>query len=232
MLKSTALNPRWGQSAAMAAAGVLALAATPAQAHVKWFSKVVNCISTPLSPLEVISAPYFVLVFLAAVATILGVFLIERRILPRFEQANHAAAARKARISVWAGHLLRVGVAVYFVSLISYSTDRHMILTPELLTTASWVPGIQAVIALTVLWRRTTPIAAAGLVWLFGYATWQYGLFHMMDYPYFLGVAAFLVLDAFYGPKMHYLGFAAFRLSAGISLLWVSVEKWMYPSWA
>jgi len=232
MFKRTALKPPRGQFAALAAAGVLALTASPAQAHVKWFSKVVNCMSTPLSPLEVLSAPYFVWVYLAAVITILGVYLVERRLQPRFEQINLAAAARKARISVWAGHLLRLGVAIYFVSLISYSTDRHMILTPELLTTASWVPGIQAVIALAVLWRRTTPIAAAGLVGLFGYAAWQYGLFHMMDYPYFLGVAVFLVLDSLYGVEKHYLGFAAFRLSAGISLLWVSVEKWMYPAWA
>jgi hypothetical protein len=232
MPQSAARRLRFPSIAALGAAGALATFAPAAQAHVKWFSKVVNCVSVPLSPLDVITAPYFITVYIAAVLAMAAVFLIDKRLSPRLDQWNDTFARQRQLVSQGAAHLLRVGVAIYFASLLLYGGDQHMILTPELLTSASWVPMVQRLIALTVLWRRTAPIAAAGIVALFAYASGVYGLFHMADYPYFLGIALFLLLDALYGLPSHVLGFAALRLSAGASLLWVSVEKWMYPTWA
>jgi hypothetical protein len=220
------------QVLALGAATMLAATALPAQAHVKWFSRVVDCNSVPLSPMEVITAPFFIVLYIAAVATMLGVFWVERQIHPRFQQANEQRAALKSQIGFWLAWLLRIGVALYFVLLVTYSGDKHMILTPELVSGAAWIPAVQLAISLAVLWRRTVALGAAGIVFLYGYAAWMYGLFHMMDYPYFLGVAAFLVMDTLYGPAKHYVAYAALRASGCISLFWVSTEKWVYPTWA
>lgn len=222
------LPPR---AAAPVAAVCLALACLPAQAHVKWFSKVVNCLQAPMTPWSVLSSPWFVPLYLAAIATIAGVFWVERRIQPRFDRFNAGAGVLKAKLGAWAAHLLRLGVSLYFMSLLQYASDQYMILTPELFSPAAWVPVAQVTIALSVLWRRTEALAALGIVCLFAFAIFSYGWYHMLDYLYFLGVAVFLLADAIYGEELHFLGFAALRFSAGLSLMWVGVEKWMYPAW-
>lgn len=216
---------------ALAVAACLALASLPAQAHVKWFSKIVNCQQTPVTTWSVFSSPYFLLLYGAAIATIAGVFWVERRIQPSFERLNAGASALKKKLNLGAAHLLRLGVALYFMSLLQYASDQYMILTPELFSPAAWVPVVQVLIALSVLWRRTEALAALGIVCLFAFAIFSYGWYHMLDYLYFLGVAVFLLADAIYGEELHFLGFAALRFSAGLSLMWVSVEKWMYPAW-
>ena len=76
------------------------------------------------------------------------------------------------------------------------------ILTPELHTRESWIFTIQFISAFCVAWRRTCVISALGLCILYGYALTQYGLFHMLDYVYFLGIAVFLAGVSFPGfPK-------------------------------
>lgn len=216
---------------AWAMAGSLALFSLPAEAHVKWFSKIVNCMQAPLTPWAVFTSPFFLFIYAAAVAAMVGVFWVERRMLARFQRFNTRMAPSKGKVMFWASRLLRIGVAVYFMSLLQYASDQYMILTPELFSPAMWVPVVQVMIALSVLWRRTEVLAALGIVCLFAFAIFSYGWFHMLDYLYFLGVAIFLLADAIYGDELHYLGFAALRFSAGVSLLWVSVEKWMYPAW-
>ncbi len=46
-----------------------------------------------------------------------------------------------------------------------------------------------------MLSRRTLPLSAAGMVILFGIGIRDYGIFHLADYPIFLGVAAYFALD-------------------------------------
>ena len=58
-----------------------------------------------------------------------------------------------------------------------------------------------------------------------------HGLFHMLDYMFFLGLAAFLCLDARFGRQLHALGLLILRVAAGVSLIWCGVEKWLYPGW-
>ncbi len=217
--------------AAFMASCSLALVSLPAEAHVKWFSKIVNCMQTPLTPWTVFSSPYFLMLYLAAIGAMVGVFWAERRLLPKFERFNAGSRVLKTRVAFWAARLLRIGVAIYFLSLLQYAGEQFMVLTPELVSPAAWVPVMQVMIALSVLWRRTEALAALGIVCLFAFAIFSYGWYHMLDYLYFLGVAVFLLADAIYGEELHYLGFAALRFSAGLSLLWVSVEKWMYPAW-
>jgi hypothetical protein len=143
------------------------------------------------------------------------------------------------RSAAWVDHqaanliapLLRIGVAIYFVTIVAYFYGSPIILTAELKTNATWVPVLQLAIAATVLARRSAILAALGIVVLFAYSVSRYGVFHMLDYPFFLGLAAFLSIDSICGQKRQLQGLGILRVTVGVSLLWCGVEKWLYPNW-
>ena len=63
-------------------------------------------------------------------------------------------------------------------------------------------------------------------------AIWNYGPFHLADYPVFLGVAAYIALV---GGQTNFFGVRpldVLRWAAGITLMWASIEKWAYPEWS
>ena len=83
-----------------------------------------------------------------------------------------------------------------------------------------------------MLSRRTMPLSALGIVLLFAIAIRQYGVFHLADYPVFLGVAVYLALT---GLQRNFFGVRPIdvvRWTAGITLMWASIEKWAYPEWS
>ena len=54
----------------------------------------------------------------------------------------------------------------------------------------------------------------------------------MMDYPIFLGTAAYLAMTSLGCTSL--LGLRPFdvaRIGAAVTLLWASIEKWAYPEW-
>ena len=56
--------------------------------------------------------------------------------------------------------------------------------------------------------------------------------FHLADYPIFLGVAAYLALV---GGQTDFFGtrpIDVLRYTAGVTLMWASIEKWAYPEWS
>jgi hypothetical protein len=203
----------------------------PASAHVKWFSMMADCASTPITTLNIISSPLFAALAVAAFAAMFAVAAIDARI----SHGENLAARAAARVDRDAADLiapfLRIGVAIYFVCVVVYFYGSPIILTVELKTNAVWVPLLQLAIAATALHRRTAIFAAMGLAVLFAYAVSRYGVFHMFDYPFFLGLAAFLVIDSIYGQKARFTGLGILRITVGMSLLWCGVEKWLYPDW-
>ena len=67
------------------------------------------------------------------------------------------------------------------------------------------------------------------LLWVL--ALTEYDLFHLLDYPIFLGLAAFFILSGL-GLKLGGLRpLDIARWGAGITLMWASIEKWAYPQW-
>lgn len=107
-----------------------------------------------------------------------------------------------------------------------------ILLTPELKTDSHWIGAIQLGIAAGMLSRRTMPLSALGIAALFSVAIWNYGIFHLADYPVFLGIAAYLALT---GLQRDFFGARPIdivRWSAGVTLMWASVEKWAFPEWS
>jgi hypothetical protein len=107
-----------------------------------------------------------------------------------------------------------------------------ILLTPELKTTATWVPWLQLAIAAGLIWRRTMPLSALGIAVLFALAVRQYGVFHLADYPVFLGLAAYLALVGLDRDLFGMRPLDVARYSAAVTLMWASIEKWAYPEWS
>jgi hypothetical protein len=66
---------------------------------------------------------------------------------------------------------------------------------------------------------------------LYGYGVATYGLFHMLDYPFFLGLAVYFALSVSRNSWLGSLRFGCLRWSAALSLMWPSMENFLYPSW-
>ena len=87
--------------------------------------------------------------------------------------------------------LFRVGTAFFFIAIWGAG---GILLTPELKTSSVMIGVIQLGIAAGMVSRRTMLLSALGIFVLFGIGVWNYGPFHLADYPIFLGVAAYLAL--------------------------------------
>jgi hypothetical protein len=111
-------------------------------------------------------------------------------------------------------------------------TTGGIILTPELKTNSQFIPWLQLAIAAGMMSRSTLPFSALGIVALFGTAVWNYGLFHLMDYPIFLGVAAYLALTGLQRDLFALRPLDVARWATAMTLMWASVEKWAYPEWS
>jgi hypothetical protein len=198
--------------------------ATPAYAHVKWFV-VCDSSSDPL-PLPTVFTRIFWL-FLVLFVTLFGAACqIEETIVGRFLSSllDRCTDTLHQRTDA----LLRAAAAVSFALLWA---DGTVILTPELKRDASWLSTVQVLIPLYLFARATLPAAAAAIFVLYGYGVATYGLFHMLDYPFFLGLAAYFALSASQNARLRFLRVDCLRWTAALSLMWPSMEKFLYPAW-
>jgi hypothetical protein len=208
-----------------AAGSGVVFCASEASAHVKWFSTF--DVATAPHSLDYLYLPDFkILVVLALLVMALGCLLEESPFGPHVTKALD-------RATVWLRRdtdaLMRAVLGFFFVAL---WTTGGIILTPELKTDLAIISWLQLAIAIALIWRVTSPLAALGIVFLFAFATSQYGVFHLADYPIFLGIAAYLAVT---GLRRDFFGIRPvdiLRWAAAITLMWASIEKWAYPQWS
>ena len=203
--------------------GAIALAGV-AHAHVKWF---VTCepSENPI-PLQAVlterfwlfSALFMALFYVACRAEQTAIGAVLTKFLDR------ATAFLRGRLDV----LLRAVAAVSFSLL---WVDGSVVLTPELKGNSLSLSAIQVLIPIFLVARSTLPAAAAGIVVLYGCGVASYGLFHMLDYPIFLGLAAYFALSITPNPKVRTFRTSCLRWSVALSLLWPAMEKFLYPGW-
>ena len=125
--------------------------------------------------------------------------------------------------------MFRAGCGFFFLSIWAAG---GILLTPELSTSSTAVGLLQLGIAAGMLSRRTMPLSALGIAVLFAIAVWQFGTFHLADYPVFLGVAAYLALVGLQRDLFGIRPLDVVRWTAGATLMWASIEKWAYPEWS
>ncbi|MEA2984843.1 MAG: hypothetical protein QOD94_1097 [Alphaproteobacteria bacterium] len=218
----------WGTYHALlriSAAGAVLLGANPASAHVKWFASF-DVAGSPKT-LDYLFLPDFISLTVLALLVFAAGSLLEESALG--SPVMRALDRATAWLRVDADRLVRAVCAFFFVAL---WTLGGVIMTPELKTTAAWIPWLQFAMAIALIWRKTAPLAALGIVVLFAYAIWNYGVFHLADYPIFLGVAVYLALTGLQRDLFGIRPLDILRWTAGVTLMWASVEKWAYPQWS
>src|SRR5579863_38674 len=201
------------------------LLAGPASAHVKWFCAY-NVAGQPVG-LENVLCPDFEMLTGLSILGLLTGSVLEGTPIGAFMLRCLDRATRLVRDNLEI--IARAACAFFFIAIWGVG---GVLLTPELKTDSTLVGAIQLGIAAGMLSRRTMPLSALGIFVLYGIAIWQYGAFHLADYPVFLGVAAYLALV---GGQTDFLGarpIDVLRWAAGITLMWASIEKWAYPEWS
>lgn len=220
------LASRWlpSQLAACLSLPLLMLGAGSASANVKWFCAY-DVAGQPRGLEQVLCAEFEWLVALSLAGLMAGC-LAEGT--PLGTSLLNALDRVTWRLRTDITLLVRATLGFFFVSLWNLG---GIILTPELKTDLAWIPWLQLGIATMLIWKQTLPVAALGIVFLFGFATWNYGAFHLADYPVFLGIAAYLTLVSLDRTLFGLRPLDVVRMSAAVTLMWASVEKWAYPHW-
>jgi len=218
---------RWLPRAAAIPTAILvnALFAGSASAHVKWFCAY-NIAGQPRG-LENVLCPDFEFLAGLSVLMLMAGCLVEGTVLGEAMIRSMDRATRFVRDNT--EMMFRAGCAFFFVAIWAVG---GILLTPELKTDSTVVAVIQLGIAAGMLSRRTMPLSAAGIAILFVIAAWQYGIFHLADYPVFLGIGAYLALVGLQRDLFGARPIDVVRWTAGVTLMWASVEKWAYPEWS
>jgi uncharacterized membrane protein YphA (DoxX/SURF4 family) len=192
-----------------------------AQAHVKWFTD----IQAEKVTLDEILSPLFITLTLA----IAGLLAILTQLLPMFSRMNvmHRIDLRLDQYRRYSFVILRYGIALsLLLQLISGS-----MLVPEFqLDSTLGMVVVGAVIALLLVpYPLFTKAAGALLLMLFVYLTYEAGIFHMLDYGFYVAIAGVLLVEK---TRFEKWGFPLLYLGTGLSLCWVALEKWVFPSMA
>ena len=196
-----------------------------ASAHVKWFCAY-NVAGQPDGLENVLCLDFEFLTGLSILALMAGSLLEGTPVGTAMLQAlDRATALIRNNLET----IFRCSVAFFFIAIWGLG---GVLLTPELKTDSVLIGVIQLGIAAGMVSRRTMPLSALGIFTLYAVAVWNYGVFHVADYPVFLGVAAYLALT---GLQKNFFGarpIDVLRWAAGITLMWASIEKWAYPEWS
>jgi hypothetical protein len=192
---------------------------------VKWFSSF-DVAGQPLSLANVLCLDFELLVGLSLLALFSGSLV---------EPTPVGAAMIRAMDRVTGSShdntelLFRAGCGLFFISIWAIG---GILITPELKTASPAVGFIQIGIAAGMLSRRTMPLSGLGIVVLYLIGVWNYGIFHLADYPIFLGIAAYMILTGLQRNFYSARPIDIVRWAAGITLMWASVEKWAFPEWS
>jgi hypothetical protein len=198
--------------------------------HVKWFAPF-DVHTMPMPVGEVLNGT-FVKFFLAS-AILIAIFFFADRTFYRRGLLS-ALDARLRRLDDFSILILRLAAAIFLVSVwawhLAYGTAFYI--TPELRTTAWYVPWFQLALALCALLRRTLPAVGIGLLLLYVLALHDYGVFHLLDYMIFLGLGYFFTVANIKRGKWRQSGFIVLYAATGVTLLWAAMEKFAYPHWS
>jgi hypothetical protein len=201
------------------------LIADDASAHVKWFCAF-DVAGQPRSLENVLCANFELLVG-AAILILLAGCLLER--MPMGVVAQRALDQMFGNLQAKTELMFRVGCAFFFVSIWAVG---GILLTPELKTDSATIGWLQLAIAAGMLSRQTMPLSGLGIAVLFAVAITKYGIFHLADYPIFLGIGAYLTLVGLQRDLFGMRPLDVVRWAAAITLMWASIEKWAYPEWS
>jgi uncharacterized membrane protein YphA (DoxX/SURF4 family) len=190
-----------------------------AEAHVKWFTEV-----TPeKEEIEHILSPMFMIItfLVAALLAVLTQLLPLLDKIPITKKID--GILDKYRRS--SRYILKYGTAIALIIQVLAGTlfAPEFAITNQFIRILLWV----TIILLLIPFHYATKAGALLLFGLFIYQLTQSGLFHMLDYGFYLAIVGVLLVGR---TKLEDWGFPFLYLGTGLSLCWVAVEKWVYPA--
>jgi len=189
------------------------------EAHVKWFTEV----SPEKESIENILSPLFMTLGIV-IALILAVL---PQVLPKIMEVSIAKKLDTTldQYRKYSRHILKYGTALALIIQVLSGT----IFAPEFSISGMWEATLIwiAIILLVVPHHYATKISALLLLGLFIYGLSNVGLFHMLDYGFYVAIIFVLLIGK---TKLENWGFPFLYLGTGLSLCWVAVEKWVYPA--
>lgn len=203
---------------------VMCLLPAEAFAHVKWFAPT-DIDEDPLALTQIANPLFWIATAFACLALFMA-SLVEQTAQARQFNVRIEAATRPWFPQV--EPILRIAVGAFFLSLWAHG---GVLLTPELPSASAPIAWLQFGIAACMLDRRLLPLGALGMFTLYGESVRQHGFFHMIDYVFFPGRASYLALSAAKHPSLQGVRMPILRISLALSLMWVSIEKLVYPHW-
>ena len=196
-----------------------------ASAHVKWFCAY-NIAGQPEGLANVLCQDFEALSLLGIGALVLGA-LVDKSFVGA--ALTRVLDRLSFNFELSSDVVMRATMGFFFVSL---WTLGGVLLTPELATTSKVIPWMQLAFAASLVTRRTTIVAAIGIVFLYALAVADYGVYHLADYPIFLGIAAYLGAISLGRTIFGMRPLDVLRWATAITLMWASIEKWAYPEWS
>lgn len=187
--------------------------------HVKWFTDVVGVkeeIGNILSPVFMGTAVAVAL--LLAVLTQLLPSIMKISVLGKLDR-------QVEKLRPWSFTILQYGTAASLLwGLLEGGLFAPEFPAPEGIIN---ITVITTIILLLIPSPYSVKLASAVLIGLYVYYVAQYGLFHMLDYGFYLAIAAALTM---YKTSYEKMAFPLLYLGTGLSLCWVAAEKWIYPT--
>lgn len=192
--------------------------------HVKWFADF-SFDDQPLTITEAIG-PLFIFLTLLSMAVIAVMVLLDRKLQtwPLYESIDEWLQERKG------SSLLIMRIVTGATLLLSWQGDA--VLVPELPVTSPWIGWAQFVLACMLLFDRLVKYSGAGLILLYIFSIFQFGMFHMLDYLLFAGAGYFLMVSQSENAVIKETRLPALYATVGFSLCWLAIEKIIYPQWA
>lgn len=206
---------------------------TAVLAHVKWFQ-----------PYDLLEAPASPLDFMAHWPWLLGLALsLPALWLCVVFDAAHKVMVLPAALTrltqepfIVADRLIRIALGVWLSWLWLLPTP--IWLTPELSATSPYLQWFQLLLGLTCLSRRTAWLAGVGLICFWVGAARQYGIYHLLDYPLFFGIAFYVIgvsVECLGIRRLNWLAkdrLGVLALFMSWTLMWAAIEKWAYADWS
>jgi uncharacterized membrane protein YphA (DoxX/SURF4 family) len=200
---------------------VLVIVCTPlfVDAHVKWFTEV-----TPeKEEIEHILSPLFMTITLL-VAALLAMLT---QLLPLLDKVPITKKIDEVldRYRKSSRNILKYGTAIALIIQVLAGTifAPEFAITNQIIRILMWI----TIILLLIPIHYATKAGALILLGLFIHQLIHSGLFHMLDYGFYLAIVGVLLVGK---TKLEDWGFPFLYLGTGLSLCWVAVEKWVYPA--
>jgi len=190
-------------------------------AHVKWFTDVI----AEKEPLSAILSPFFM-----TIAIIIAVLLaLLTQLLPVISKSNLSIKmdSELDKLRRYSFPILKYGTAVAL--LIQAASGTRFALEFELTNGWQTILMWTAIVFLLIPQHYATKIGVVALLVLFINTSIEAGLFHMLDYGFYLAIIGALLIEK---TKHSEWGFPLLYFGTGFSLCWVAVEKWIYPAMA